>query len=246
MSAPNRNPLGLSAKLLALFGGPVQRRMAKWGRLVALIGDLEPTLQQESDQALRKRSLSLRFRAKSGERLDRLLPEAYALVREAAVRTIGLRHFDVADHGRHRAVQAATSPKWKRAKARRSRPRCRCTCSRWSAKAPIWPPSTTTWPPATPNDMGPIYRMLGLTVGVIQTPDSQDERRKAYACDITYGTAKEFGFDFLRDRLLLRRMGRTAGRFPGRRQQRALGRCPANSPCSAELTSPWSTRPTAC
>ena len=56
-------------------------------------------------------------------------------------------------------------------------------------------------------------RSLGLTVGVIQTPDSQDQRRKAYACDITYGTAKEFGFDFLRDRLLLRRMGRTRMTF---------------------------------
>ncbi len=51
------------------------------------------------------------------------------------------------------------------------------------------------------GDLGPIYEMLGLTVGVIQTPDRQDQRRRAYACDITYGTAKEFGFDFLRDRL---------------------------------------------
>jgi preprotein translocase subunit SecA len=57
--------------------------------------------------------------------------------------------------------------------------------------------------------------MLGLTVGVIQTPDRQDQRRRAYACDVTYGTAKEFGFDFLRDRLLLRRMGRTLDDFLG-------------------------------
>ncbi len=63
--------------------------------------------------------------------------------------------------------------------------------------------------------MGPVYEMLGLTVGVIQTPDTQDQRRKAYACDITYGTAKEFGFDFLRDRLLLRRLGRTQDDFLG-------------------------------
>jgi preprotein translocase subunit SecA len=55
--------------------------------------------------------------------------------------------------------------------------------------------------------MGPVYELLGLSVGVIQTSDSSDQRRRAYACDITYGTAKEFGFDFLRDRLLLRRMG---------------------------------------
>jgi preprotein translocase subunit SecA len=63
--------------------------------------------------------------------------------------------------------------------------------------------------------MAPVYRMLGLSVGVIQTQDSQDQRREAYACDITYGTAKEFGFDFLRDRLLLRRMGRQQADFLG-------------------------------
>ena len=63
--------------------------------------------------------------------------------------------------------------------------------------------------------MRPIYSLLGLTVGVVETPDSQDKRRKAYACDITYGTAKEFGFDFLRDRLLLRRMGRQQTDFLG-------------------------------
>ena len=92
MPTHNRYPQGLPARLLSLFGGPVQRRLASWGQMVDQISAMEPTLQQETEQALRKRSLSLRFRAKSGERLDRLLPEAYALVREAAVRTIGLRH----------------------------------------------------------------------------------------------------------------------------------------------------------
>ena len=62
--------------------------------------------------------------------------------------------------------------------------------------------------------MRPVYEMLGLTVGVVLTKRQQQERREAYGCDITYGTAKEFGFDFLRDRLLLRRMGVTqAGLF---------------------------------
>ena len=63
--------------------------------------------------------------------------------------------------------------------------------------------------------MSPVYELLGLTVGVIQTPDVPDQRRRAYGCDITYGTAKEFGFDFLRDRLLLRRMGFRQGDFLG-------------------------------
>src|SRR5205814_9681769 len=62
--------------------------------------------------------------------------------------------------------------------------------------------------------MGPVYDLLGLSVGVVLTKDKSEQRRKAYGCDITYGTAKEFGFDFLRDRLLLRRKGVTqAGLF---------------------------------
>ncbi|MEX2027200.1 MAG: preprotein translocase subunit SecA, partial [Pirellulaceae bacterium] len=91
----NGVPSGLTGDLLALIGGPVQRRLAQWGKILAEINELEPVLQQEDSKDLRKRSLSLRYRAKSGERLERLLSEAYALVRESSRRTIGLRHFDV-------------------------------------------------------------------------------------------------------------------------------------------------------
>jgi preprotein translocase subunit SecA len=190
------------------------RRRTQWNHLLEEINAQEPTLQQESDAQLRKRSLSLRFRAKSGEKLERLLPEAYALVREAAVRTKQMRHFDVQiiggivlfqgniaemDTGEGKTL-TATLPMYIRALAGKG--------------AHL----------ATVNDylaardadlMRPIYSMLGLTVGVIESQDPSDKRRAAYACDITYGTAKEFGFDFLRDRLLLRRMGRQAGDFLG-------------------------------
>ena len=92
--------------------------------------------------------------------------------------------------------------------------------------------------------MRPIYEALGMTVGVIETQMSQPERRKAYACDVTYGTAKEFGFDFLRDRLLLRRisegqsdlLGGMLGHGRRRRREARARRRPI---------SPWSTRPTA-
>ncbi len=207
-------PKGLRARLLAAVGGPTARRMAQWGRLLDEINGLEPVLQGESDAQLRRRSLSLRFRAKSGERLDRMLVEAFALVREAAVRTLELRHFDVQmiggmalfygniaemDTGEGKTL-TATLPMYLRALPGKG--------------AHL----------ATVNDylacrdaetMKPIYRLLGLTIGVIETPDTSDKRRSAYACDITYGTAKEFGFDFLRDRLLLRRMGRQAADFLG-------------------------------
>ena len=207
-------PHGLPARFLAALGGPIARRMAYWGRLLEQINDLEPVLQKESDAQLRKRSLSMRFRAKSGERLDKMLVEAFALVREAAVRTLEMRHFDVQmlggmslfygsiaemDTGEGKTL-TATLPMYLRALPGKG--------------AHL----------ATVNDylacrdadtMGPVYRLLGMTVGVIETPDTSDKRRSAYACDITYGTAKEFGFDFLRDRLLLRRMGRQTADFLG-------------------------------
>jgi hypothetical protein len=85
--------------------------------------------------------------------------------------------------------------------------------------------------------MGPIYKALGMTVGVVETQMSQPERRKAYACDVTYGTAKEFGFDFLRDRLLLRRIreGQSdlLGGMLGQRNESS-----EKSPCRAPLLRP--------
>jgi preprotein translocase subunit SecA len=91
----NGIPTGWTADVLALLGGPVKRRLAQWGKQLAQIAAYEPELQEENDRDLRKRSLSLKYRAKSGEALVRLMPEAYALVREASRRSIGQRHYDV-------------------------------------------------------------------------------------------------------------------------------------------------------
>src|SRR5438046_9839305 len=84
----NGIPTGWRANMLKFVGGPVQRRLAQWGTVLEQIAAYEPELQRESDRELKKRSLSLRYRAKAGEALGRLVPEGYALVREAAVRTI--------------------------------------------------------------------------------------------------------------------------------------------------------------
>ncbi len=145
-------------------------------------------------------------RARSGERLDKLLPEAYALVREAARRTVNMRHFDVQlvggmamFHGSIAEMETgegktltATLPMYLRALIGKGTHLA--TVNDYLARR------DAEW-------MGPMYRLLGLTVGCIQTQMNQNQRREAYACDVTYGTAKEFGFDFLRDRLLLRRLG---------------------------------------
>ncbi|HVW37959.1 MAG TPA: preprotein translocase subunit SecA [Pirellulales bacterium] len=206
--------MSISSRLQALTGGTGQRRMAKWRTLLPKIAGFEPELQKLTDYDLRKRSLSLRYRAKSQEPLDKLLPEAFALVREAGRRTIGMRHFDVQMLGgiamHHRSIVEMQTGEGKTLTATLS-----MYLNGLTGKGAQL---------ATVNDylarrdaewMSPIYEMLGISVGIIEANMSQPARRKAYACDVTYGTAKEFGFDFLRDRLLLRRINEGLTDFLG-------------------------------
>ena len=161
-------------------------------------------LANVSDADLRKQAMSLRYRVRSGEPLDRLLPEAYALVCETASRRLGMRHYPVQILGgialHHGCIAEMETGEGKTL----------------TATLPLFlnalPGKGTHL--ATANDylasrdaewMRPVYESLGLTVGVIESQMSPSDRRQAYTCDITYGTAKEFGFDFLRDRLQARK-----------------------------------------
>ena len=198
-------PSGMKRVVDRCFPFTTRSLLAKWSYELDRVNALEPKFQKLDDRELRKYSLSLRYRARSGEPLARLLPEAFALVREAGRRTLGMRHFDVQILGGiaifNRSIVemqtgegktlTATAPLYLRALA---------------GKGALL---------ATVNDylaardaelMGPIYQALGMKIGVIQTQQQTNDRRQAYECDVTYGTAKEFGFDFLRDRLLLRRI----------------------------------------
>jgi len=195
----------IGSRILAAFGRWRGQPLLRWRVLLEAIAAREPELQRVEDQQLRKRSLAVRYRAQSGEPLARLLPEAYALVREAARRTIAMRHFDVQLLGGiamfHRSIVEMLTGEGKTL----------------TATLPMYLVALEGkgCHLATVNDylarrdaqwMGPVYEALGLSVGVVQTEMSRPQRRRAYACDVTYGTAKEFGFDFLRDRLLLRRI----------------------------------------
>ena len=176
--------------------------MIRWRRQLTQINGLEPILQAEDDASLRKRSLALRYRAMAGEKLATLLPEGYALGREAGRRSLSLRHYDVQIVGGISLFEGciaemqtgegktltATLPLYLRSLLGKGAHLA--TVNDYLAKR------DAEW-------MTPLYELLGLTVGIIQTPDDQTSRRKSYGASITYGTAKEFGFDFLRDRLLL-------------------------------------------
>jgi preprotein translocase subunit SecA len=163
-------------------------------------------MEKLNDYDLRKTSLGLRYRVRSGESLDRLLVEAFALVREAGRRKLNMRHFDVQILGgaavHHRSIIEMQTGEGKTLTA--TLPMYLAALEGKGAHL------------ATVNDylarrdaelMGPLYSALGMTVGVIQGQQPQPQRRQAYACDVTYGTANEMGFDFLRDRLLLRSLG---------------------------------------
>ncbi len=182
-------------------------RMVRWRRQLARVNAFEPILQQESDASIRKRSLALRYRAMAGEKLGTLLPEGYALCREAGRRALSMRHYDVQIIGGiglfegHVAEMQTGEGKT------------------LTATLPLYLHSLVGKGAhlATVNDylakrdaewMMPLFEMLGVSVGIIQTADDQGSRRKSYGAAITYGTAKEFGFDFLRDRLLLRAQNR--------------------------------------
>ena len=215
--------LGGSQRALSLISARGFRvKMFRWRRQLFEISALEPTLMSESDTSLRKRSLALRYRAKAGEKLGTLLPEGYALVREAGRRALKMRHYDVQIVGGISLFEGCIA-EMQTGEGKTL-----------TATLPLYLHSLLGKGAhlATVNDylahrdaewMRPLYERLGLRVGVIQTSDDQSSRRKSYDADITYGTAKEFGFDFLRDRLLLRAQNRVetemlgdgGGRFSG-------------------------------
>ena len=207
-AASDRHSDSETSRALSLFSQRGFRpKMIRWRNQLAAINDWESKLQSEDDAALRKRSLALRYRAMAGEKLSGLLPEGYALVRESGRRTLSMRHYDVQIVGgislfeNHIAEMQTGEGKT------------------LTATLPLYLHSLIGKGAhlATVNDylakrdaewMRAIYQFLGLSVGIIQTSDDQPSRRKSYSCDVTYGTAKEFGFDFLRDRLLLRAQNR--------------------------------------
>ncbi|HBE71900.1 MAG TPA: preprotein translocase subunit SecA, partial [Planctomycetaceae bacterium] len=193
-------------------------KIRKWQAALQQVASLEERTRKLNAEELRKESLSLRFRAMSGESLGSILPEAFALVREAGRRTMNMRHFDVQIVG-GAALYDGCITEMQTGEGKTL-----------TATLPLYLHSLAGHGAhlATVNDylakrdaewMEPLYRALGVSVGVVLTESSQDERRKAYGSDITYGTAKDFGFDFLRDRLLLRAQGRILSDFLGEGSQ---------------------------
>jgi len=185
-----------------IFGSRNQRLIKQYSLVVAEINALEPGMQKLTDELLRGKTDELKKKCAGGATLDELLPEAFAVVREASTRTLRMRHFDVQliggmvlHHGKIAEMKTgegktlvATLPAYLNALTGKGVHIV--TVNDYLAKR------DAEW-------MGKIYNFLGLSVGVNLPQMEPDEKRKAYAADITYGTNNEFGFDYLRDNMAM-------------------------------------------
>ena len=187
-------------KVNKIFGNENAKTLKGYRKVVEKINALEPEMQAIEDKDFSKKTAEFQTRLEDGESLDDLIPEAFALVREASQRVIGERHYDVQLQGglalHHGNIAEMATGEGKTL----------------SSTCPVYLNALTGKGVhiITPNDylakrdsnwMGEIFEFLGLSVGLIQHGLYDDDRRRAYADDITYGTNNEFGFDYLRDNM---------------------------------------------
>jgi len=189
--------------LTRVFGSRNDRLVRGYGRYVRVAAELEPTIQALSDEGLRAKTDEFRNRLKDGTKLEDLLPEAFAVVREAARRTLKMRHFDV------QLIGGTVLHEGKIAEMRTGEGKTlMATLGAYLNALPgegVHIVTVNEYLAQRDADwMSPIYNFLGLTVGVIKNAQSPAEKRQAYGCDITFGTNNEFGFDYLRDNLAFR------------------------------------------
>jgi preprotein translocase subunit SecA len=186
-----------------MFGSRNQRLLKGYGKLVAQANALEPSMQAATDEELRARTLALRERCQAGETVDQLLPEAFAAVREASRRTLGMRHFDVQLVGGI-ALHQGKIAEMRTGEGKTLVATLAAYLNSLAGKGVHIVTVNEYLAQRDADWMGPIYRFLGLSVGVIKGGMDPASKREAYAADITYGTNNEFGFDYLRDNLAYR------------------------------------------
>ena len=187
----------------ALFGSANDRSLKAYQRLVPRINALEPAMEALTDDQLRGKTAEFRARLDQGEKLDALLPEAFAVVREASKRTLGLRHFDVQLIG-GMVLHDGKIAEMKTGEGKTLVATLACYLNGLPGRGVHVVTVNDYLARRDAESMGLLYGFLGLSTGVIVNGISDDQRRAAYACDITYGTNNEFGFDYLRDNMKYR------------------------------------------
>ena len=186
--------------LAKVFGTQNDRDLKRLAPLVVRIAELEPAMRALSDDGVRETTAAFRARAVGGEALDDLLPEAFALVREAGKRVLNMRHYDVQMIG-GMVLHQGKIGEMKTGEGKTLMATLPAYLNALSGKGVHVVTVNDYLARRDAEWMGRIYRFLGLTVGVIQHDLNDEQRQAAYGCDITYGTNNEFGFDYLRDNM---------------------------------------------
>ncbi len=184
----------------SIFGSANDRYVRSLGKYVDAVNGFEPNISALTDDELRGQTEVFRQRLTNGEKLDALLPEAFATVREAAIRTLGQRHYDVQLIGGI-ALHRGEIAEMKTGEGKTLVATLAVYLNALEGKGVHVVTVNDYLARRDAEWMGQIYRFLGMTVGVIIPNLSDQERRDAYTCDITYATNNELGFDYLRDNM---------------------------------------------
>jgi len=190
----------LAQSIQKIFGSKYERDLKKIRPLVDAVNQLGPEMGSLTDAQLRAKTDEFREQLAQDATLDDLLPEAFAAVREASCRTLGMRHFDVQVVGGISLHQGKIA-EMKTGEGKTLAATLAATLNALEGKG-VHIVTVNDYLARRDRDwMSPIFEFMGLTVGVIQHDMDNEDRRAAYDCDITYGTNNEFGFDYLRDNL---------------------------------------------
>ncbi|MCF8094145.1 MAG: preprotein translocase subunit SecA [Desulfobacteraceae bacterium] len=186
--------------LTKIFGSKNERVLKKLYPIVDEVNALEPKFSEMTDEELADQTTVFKSRYQAGESLDDLLPEAFAAVREASKRTLGMRHFDVQILGGV-ALHQGNIAEMKTGEGKTLVAALAIYLNALSGKGAHVVTVNDYLAARDAEWMGQIYRFLGMSVGTVVHGMDDSERKEAYACDITYGTNNEFGFDYLRDNM---------------------------------------------
>ena len=192
--------LKLNSIINSIFSSKEKKKLAEFQRTVQLINDIEPEIEKLSQEALHKRISEIKSEISSGKDIDDFLVESFAMVREAAKRTLGQRHFDVQLIGGHVLCDGKIA-EMKTGEGKTLTIVLAAYLNALKGKGVHVVTVNDYLAKRDCENMGVIYNFLGLTCGFINAGQSDEERKKNYNCDITYATNSELGFDYLRDNM---------------------------------------------
>jgi len=192
--------MSFTSLIKAIFGSSNSRQLKRLKRIVTKINGHEAAFAALSDTELQGKTAELRQRFEAGQTLDQLLPEAFAVVREAGKRVMGMRHFDVQMIGGI-VLHEGNIAEMKTGEGKTLVATLPAYLNGLTGQGVHIVTVNDYLAERDANWMRPLYEFLGLTVGVIISGQNQEQKRAAYDSSITYGTNNEFGFDYLRDNM---------------------------------------------